>query len=319
MRRVPQLLAFAAILRVAGATRAATVHHKLRSQRANVSSRGVADRPGREAVAYRLSSNLMPQALVHVDPEPLVLDMSFAGALNPRNGTPWFRYKNVGDKGVAGHPHFSGLSSTGDFKEDILQGHNVVRSRAGLSPLEWSSGLQKLASDRVYKLANEGCYIKHSSTSYRWYAAGFNYVGENLYKVINMAPTGVDIADAWYAEIDDYTFGDVGKPCVKEKCLGRTSPPCTIGHFTQMMWEKSSSLGCGLAECPNQAKRTFIAVCHYGPGGNIAGQEPFSGSISGTLGFAQERCPVKGGAQRLASIFALLISALSLSVPCFVV
>lgn len=242
---------------------------------------------------HQVATSLLPQALVHEDEDPLILDMSFVASFNPKNGTPWFRYKKVSDGGEADHSHFSGLTASGNFQEDIVHGHNVVRHRAGLDGVEWSPALEKLAAHRVTELVDGGCYIKHSSTEYRWYAAGFEYVGENLYKVVNMEPTGVDIADAWYAEIEDYTYGQVGQKCVKEKCADRQSPPCVIGHFTQMMWQRTTHIGCARAQCPNEAKTTFIAICHYGPGGNIGGQEPFKPAIASSVGLYGEPCPVR--------------------------
>lgn len=270
-----------------------------------------------QVIPTKLTPSLMPQALVNTDAEPLVLDMSFAASFNPKNGTPWFRYKKVSDAGEADHSHFSGLTATGNFKEDITTGHNVVRHRAGLESVQWSDALEKLAAHRLTELVDGGCYIKHSSTEYRWYSAGFEYVGENLYKVINMEPTGVDIADAWYAEIDDYTYGVVGDKCVREKCKDRKSPPCTIGHFTQMMWQRTTHLGCARAECPNQKQRTFIAICHYGPGGNIGGQEPFKTDIASSIGFHGGICPVsenfKAGGDRTGPRVAITTIAVVLS------
>lgn len=239
---------------------------------------------------HQVRPSLMPQAVVHTDEEPLVLDMSFVSGLNPKNGTPWFRYKKVSEAGEADHSHYGGLTAVGSFKEDIITGHNTVRHRAGLEGLDWSDALEELAAHRLKELVDGGCYIQHSDSSYRFSAAGFKYVGENLYKVINMEPTGVDVADAWYAEIDDYTYGLVGQRCVKRKCSDRSSPPCMIGHFTQMMWQKTTHLGCARAECPNQAKKTFIAICHYGPGGNLGGFRPFESSIASNIGFRSEIC-----------------------------
>jgi len=180
-------------------------------------------------------------------------------APNPKNGTPWYRFKPVGDRGTASHPHFNGLSSTGDFPTDMLHAHNAVRTRAGLQPLEWNPDLAALAHSRVHMLSRHGCYIQHSPLEHRWQKAGFVYIGENLYKVINMVPTGVDIVDAWYAEVEDYNYGPVGEPCTKAKCSDRVSPPCTLGHFTQVMWARTTDLGCAIAECSLEARRTFVS------------------------------------------------------------
>lgn len=225
----------------------------------------------------------LKQALVHLDEQPLVLNMSFLRSLNPKDGNPWVRYKKVSDAGKASHPHFSGLTATGNFDEDVLTGHNVVRQRVGIPTMQFDEDLKAMADHRLEELVSGGCYIQHSATSYRWGAAGFQYVGENVYKVINMVPTGVDLADAWYAEIYDYTYGVVGEPCVRQKCADRSSPPCSIGHFTQMMWRASTHLGCAKRECPNEQEKTSIGVCYYGEGGNIVGRIPFGYAAASEL------------------------------------
>lgn len=268
-------------------------------------------RPIHKAAVVSIGTHRKAPVKEHVeeDMEPTIRDFSslpsddltrFSSATfsapfdkNPKNGTPWYRYTKTAGRGQANHSHFGGLSASGDFTDDILRAHNVVRERANLGPLQWHAHLAEMAEARVLKLANEGCYIQHSPTSDRWNEAGFHYIGENLYKVINMKPTGVDIVDAWYAEIEDYSYGRVGSSCVKDRCAGRTSPPCTLGHFTQVMWADSTHVGCGRAECPGQAKRTFISVCNYGPGGNIVGSYPFPAINSGAMGLSQHDCEMR--------------------------
>lgn len=239
------------------------------------------------------------------DPQPTILNFSDPSVLqhrpiaalhggpfsdNPKNGTPWFRMKSTSEQGQSSHAHFDGLASTGDFVSDVTAAHNAVRARVGVPNLRWNVQLEKLANDYVHTLVDGGCYISHSSTGYRWSEAGFQYVGENLYKVINMAPTGVDVVDAWYAEIDDYTYGPVGSSCVKERCAGRTSPPCSMGHFTQVMWQSSTDFGCARQKCAGQSQETYIVVCHYGEGGNIVGEIPFSQSHAAQLGVGERSC-----------------------------
>lgn len=40
------------------------------------------------------------------------------------------------------------------------------------------------------------------------------------------------------------------------------------GHFTQMVWKKTSQLGCGWANCPG---RGVFMVCHYNEAGALPG------------------------------------------------
>jgi len=220
--------------------------------------------PKWDPVVFQLQGNVLER-----------LDTNLAGSSNPKNGTPWFRYKEVDSRGTAEHVHFGGLHATGEFQPDVLRAHNMVRERAGIAPLQWSNILEELASSHAHTMAHDGCYIKHSSFNERYSREGFSYIGENLYKVINMKPTGVDVVDAWYAEIVDYTYGPVGQPCTRRRCAERQTPPCMLGHFTQVMWAASSAVGCARAECPAEPN-TFIAICNYGEGGNVVGSVPFS-------------------------------------------
>lgn len=212
------------------------------------------------------------------------------------DGDPWYRYKKVSDRGEATHRHLRGIVASGVFERDLKSAHDEVRSRAGLQNLAWDPQLEEMATKRVEYLASNGCFIQHSPVSDLFSGpARYDYVGENLYKVIGMRPTGVDVADAWYAEIEDYTYGLVGNDCTKWRCAHRDSPPCTIGHYTQMLWEESTHLGCARAKCPNRGSseaddETYIAICHYGPGGNRVGEIPFSSAVSGRLGHETKTC-----------------------------
>lgn len=229
------------------------------------------------------------------------------------DGDPWFREKELADRGEAGHPHFSGLVAEGNFRHDVLAAHNAVRSRGGMPHLAWSDKLESLATGRAEKLVADDCNFEHSPLRDRWLEAGFQYVGENLYKVINMRPTGVDVVDAWYAEIFDYTYGNVGSSCTTARCEQRVSPPCAVGHFTQVMWQESAELGCARAACPSTARETFIVVCHYGEGGNVVGHMPFSRRVAASLGMPQEACddlplrPPRAGGSRAVPDAAIAV------------
>jgi len=223
------------------------------------------------------------------------------------NDTAWYRYKQPGSDA---HPHL-GDSWTGDVVQDIVAGHNSARARVGLGSLYLDPELTHEAERVVRGIATSGgCQIYHSSTSSRMYSASFEYVGENLYKVIGMNPTGRDIADAWYAERSDYRFGTVGDSCTKA-CYGRSDPPCQTGHFTQMMWGKSRAIGCAVSECDSEPG-THIAVCQYGEGGNIVGDEPFTADVATALELSSNVCSATSSAF-LSSPAAVPIGVLAIT------
>ena len=67
-------------------------------------------------------------------------------------------------------------------------------------------------------------------------------------------PDWKDAVSAWYNEISYY---DWAKPGWRE----------STGHFTQLIWDETTAVGCALNAACKQA--TF--VCHYSPVGALAG------------------------------------------------
>lgn len=139
--------------------------------------------------------------------------------------------------GPAAPPAGGGLS--GDAAT-ILAAHNRVRATHCARPLAWSEALAATAQEWASSLRDSGCRFEHSQTAY----------GENL-----AAGTRLSAANAvelWYAEEALYNYK---KPGFSMK----------TGHFTQVVWAGSRSLGCGFSEC--QGMRLW--VCHYDPPGNV--------------------------------------------------
>lgn len=133
---------------------------------------------------------------------------------------PWQRLKRVSERGHALHPHFHHRVSTiADFGQDLLDASNLVRSRVSLSPLQWDASLATDAAQHAQSLCQR---FEHSSVLARhdeqFPTQKTDYIGENIYKVEGFNPTGTDVADAWYSEIGDYTYGPVGAACTRRKC-----------------------------------------------------------------------------------------------------
>ena len=59
----------------------------------------------------------------------------------------------------------------------------------------------------------------------------------------------------WYAESTDYRYPNGGFSM-------------STGHFTQLVWAGSTSLGCAMARCND----LDVWVCNYDPPGNVDGE-----------------------------------------------
>ncbi|RUS77356.1 hypothetical protein EGW08_014870 [Elysia chlorotica] len=75
------------------------------------------------------------------------------------------------------------------------------------------------------------------------------------------------VVQFWYDEKEYYDYKTRG---------------CThvCGHYMQVVWASSRAVGCGVKYCPvlrgyDETKRGYNVVCHYGPGGNYAGERPY--------------------------------------------
>ncbi|XP_059169413.1 GLIPR1-like protein 1 [Physella acuta] len=105
------------------------------------------------------------------------------------------------------------------------------------------------------------CAFKHSYGPY----------GENLYMSSPLSSNATDIAyksaSAWKSElvnVVDFT---------KWSCI-TTSPTC--GHYSQMVWKKSTSVGCAFTQCVNvTGAMPNLVSCNYYPRGNYIGQLPY--------------------------------------------
>ena len=170
----------------------------------------------------------------------------------------------------------SGDENSAQLHQAILDQHNYYRDIAGIKLMKWNEKLAARAQLWAVTLKNENnCKSKHSDKNFRSNQAGFRYIGENLYwrywskPFDNSTEYTKDAATKWYEEIRDYQYSPNGI------CPKRAKKQA-VGHFTQLMWNDSTNLGCGYAQC--DGKTSLIIVCQYGPGGNvnISKTPPFS-------------------------------------------
>jgi pathogenesis-related protein 1 len=143
---------------------------------------------------------------------------------------------------------------------DILFAHNQARRRVNptatiMPPLKWNYNLAIWAQN--FEDACPG--IVHSSNVARSNIAGFSYIGENLAAGYS---SWISAVAGWVDEGPDFTYPatcGAGKVC---------------GHYTQVIWAKSTDVGCGFKVCPGSTYSRYYR-CVYGPGGNYVGAAPY--------------------------------------------
>jgi hypothetical protein len=125
-----------------------------------------------------------------------------------------------------------------------------------------------------------------ASTAQTW-ANGCNYAhggqngyGQNIYAATSTDPnftaTLTDAADAWASEEPYYNYA--------ANTCNTANPPNTAGtcgHYTQVVWNSTTQLGCGLKFCTTNSPFPgfpnpdwYFVVCDYNPAGNN-GSRPY--------------------------------------------
>merc|ERR1712142_711694 len=164
---------------------------------------------------------------------------------------------------------------TAEDKKTITDVHNDFRrttnpTASNMMKMEWSDELAATAQQWA-----DTCEWEHNPDRSR-NSPSFNYVGENKY--INTGATKFErMVEFWSTEMYNYNFeNDI----------------CTLGictHWTQVVWHNSNHVGCGFKYCPSfiglHGWSGYYHVCNYGPGGNDAGENPY------TEGPACTNCP----------------------------
>jgi hypothetical protein len=80
--------------------------------------------------------------------------------------------------------------------------------------------------------------------------------GENIYASTSRSVTGINPVSSFYSEIEYYNYRAPG--------FSKAT-----GHFTQVVWKSSKSIGVGVAK--GRYGKTFVVVNYYPPG-NYKGQ-----------------------------------------------
>jgi uncharacterized protein YkwD len=131
---------------------------------------------------------------------------------------------------------------------EIVLAHNEVRQRLGLPDLAWSDQLARVAQAWADTLIQNGDFAHRRTLQF----------GENLYEITGGTAVPSRVVNAWASEVASYNLQE-------NSCTGM------CGHYTQLVWRDTKSVGCGMA----RDDRREVWVCNYDPAGNYAGERPY--------------------------------------------
>lgn len=138
---------------------------------------------------------------------------------------------------------------------ELLKAQNKYRAELGEEPLVWSGKLADAAQNWAEHLAGEVHAMKHS---------GALATGENIATWPAGHATLTRLVQIWGAEKQyfiDSVFPDVS----------RTGDWLAVAHYSQLVWRRTTEVGCGLATGGGQD----YLVCQYSPMGNFNGEKAF--------------------------------------------
>ncbi|KAL7274924.1 hypothetical protein RUND412_002146 [Rhizina undulata] len=131
------------------------------------------------------------------------------------------------------------------FKSTMLDGHNSKRQNHKAPALTWDDNLAQYALQH-----SKGCVFEHSGGPY----------GENL--AAGYDDSGAAL-QAWYDEKKSYDYSS-------------TQWQSDAGHFTQMVWQSTTKVGCGAVQCDGllgAGVKSWYLTCEYSESrGNVLGQ-----------------------------------------------
>ena len=136
----------------------------------------------------------------------------------------------------------------------LLVPQNIERSRWGVGPLQWDTGLAAAADGYAAELARTNRW-GHSAKVTR------PGQGENLWMGSRGAFSPEQMVGGWLSEAGHYRRGVFPN-------VSRTGAWSDVGHYTQIIWRQTTWVGCAIR--PNG--RWDYLVCRYSPHGNIDGR-----------------------------------------------
>lgn len=138
----------------------------------------------------------------------------------------------------------------------VLRAHNAERARVGSAPLIWDEELEREARVWARRLIDTNSFA-HDPAPHGH--------GENLWTGWgDRRWTPEEMVGEWIAEKAQYRHGTF-------PAVSRTGDWTAVGHYTQLVWSRTTHVGCALVR---QGDRAVLA-CRYSPPGNIDGMRAY--------------------------------------------
>ncbi len=145
----------------------------------------------------------------------------------------------------------SSLSET--EAEEVVAEHNRVREEAGIVvEIAWDNELAAVAQEWADELAKTDMLAHRPENMY----------GENIAWSSAEPFSAADAVRAWESEKEHYH----GEAIDEENFAN-------IGHYTQVIWDRTTLVGCGRAV---SATGGIYIVCNYSAAGNVLGEKPIT-------------------------------------------
>ncbi|MBC2899404.1 hypothetical protein CFC21_112312 [Triticum aestivum] len=135
---------------------------------------------------------------------------------------------------------------------DFVSLHNSLRALVEVGPVTWDTTVANYALNYANQRKAD-CNLVHSGGTY----------GENIFwGSAGGTWTASSAVTMWTDEKQFYDYAT--NTCATNK---------VCGHYTQVVWRSSTSIGCARVVC--DSNRGVFIICNYSPRGNIAGQKPY--------------------------------------------
>lgn len=140
----------------------------------------------------------------------------------------------------------------------IVATHNNARTLVGSDNLSWSATLALQAQSWADTLSKT-CTPSHASAGLR------RGNGENIWAGYGYGMWNVqEMVQDWINEKQNYSYE-----------TNICAPGAMCGHYTQVVWNTTKEIGCGIASCTQNGEEGKIFVCRYSPAGNITNKKPY--------------------------------------------